>query len=217
VGGPPFEIVGVVGNTKEASLREPDRPIVYFALSQHVLPAYFRAFTIRAARPPAALAPEVKAAIAELDPRLSVTLRPLQSRIDETLRLPRTLGLLSAFFGASALLLAAVGLYGVVSYSVTRRRTEIGIRIALGAARGQVVRLVLRDVGVIVLAGVALGAPLSLAAGRLVSKFLFGVQPGDPSTLALAALALAAVAAAAALAPARRAARLDPMTALRED
>jgi putative ABC transport system permease protein len=217
VTGPPFEIVGIVGNTKEASLREPDRPVVYFALAQNPQPGALRAFTIRSNRPTAALAADVKAVLAEIDPRLSVTLRSLQSRIDETLRLPRTLALLSAFFGILALLLAAVGLYGVVQYSVQRRRSEIGVRLALGAGRGRVLRLVLRDVGLIVLAGIALGAPLSLAANRLVSRFLFGVQPNDPAILAAAAVALALVAAAAAAAPARRAAKLDPMAVLRDD
>ena len=139
------------------------------------------------------------------------------SKDAESLRLPRTLGLLSGFFGALALLLATMGLYGIMAYTVARRRNEIGVRIALGATRTRVIRMVLGDVGRMVAAGVALGVMLSLAATRFVSSFLYGVEPNDPATLALSALALVAVAIGAALIPARRSARLDPMTALRED
>jgi ABC-type antimicrobial peptide transport system permease subunit len=125
--------------------------------------------------------------------------------------------MLSGFFGALALLLAALGLYGVISYSVARRRNEIGVRMALGATRARIIRLVLGEVGRLVSVGVALGVLLALGATRLVATFLYGVEPNDPAMLALAAFTLAAVAIGAALIPARRAARLDPMVALREE
>jgi len=125
--------------------------------------------------------------------------------------------MLSGFFGALALLLASIGLYGIMSYTVARRRNEIGIRIALGAAGTRVIGMVLGDVARIVAAGVAIGAVLSLAVTRLVAKFLFGVEPNDPATLAISAFTLVAVAIGAAMSPARRAARLDPVAALRED
>ena len=133
------------------------------------------------------------------------------------MRLPRSLGLLAAFFGALALLLASIGLYGVMSYAVARRRTEIGIRIALGAERSRVIGMVLGDVARIVAAGITIGLIAALMLTRLASGLLFGVKPNDPLTLTISALTLITVALAAAIIPARRAANLDPMTALRED
>jgi ABC-type antimicrobial peptide transport system permease subunit len=123
--------------------------------------------------------------------------------------------MLSGFFAGLALLLAAIGLYGIISYTVARRRNEIGVRIALGAARTRIIRMVLGDVGGLVGAGLAIGVLLSLAATRLVSTFLYGIQPNDPATLALSALTLAGVAIGAAMLPACRAASVDPMVALR--
>jgi putative ABC transport system permease protein len=214
---PPYEIVGVVADLKDLSLRESDAPAIYFALNQNPAPGVLRYFAVRSRRPADALAEEVRAALGAYDARLSVAARPLQSRIDETLRLPRALALLAVFFGGLALLLAAVGLYGVVQYSVERRRTEIGVRMAIGAARGQVVAMVLGDVGRILAGGIVLGVPLSLGAAKLLSRFLFGVEPHDPRTLAFAAIVLCAAAGAAALGPARRAATIDPMKVLRQD
>ena len=127
----------------------------------------------------------------------------------------RLVAVLSAFFGALALLMAAIGLYGVTAYAVTRRRTEIGVRMALGADAARVVRLVLGHVAWLVGAGVGVGLVLSLWASRLVSSLLFGLDPHDASTLAGAATMLAAVAAVAAWLPARRAARIDPAEVLR--
>jgi ABC-type antimicrobial peptide transport system permease subunit len=120
-------------------------------------------------------------------------------------------------FGALALLLAMVGLYGITAYAVARRRAEIGVRIALGARPGSVIRLMLRDLALPLAVGISLGLGVSLAAGRLITSLLYGVQPNDPAQLAAAALMLAAAAALAGFLPARRAARLDPMIALREE
>jgi ABC-type antimicrobial peptide transport system permease subunit len=164
-----------------------------------------------------ALAPGVKSVLAAIDPRFSLTLIPLQQRIDNSIRLPRVLALLSGFFGALALLLAMIGLYGVVSYSVARRRSEIGVRIALGAERTAVIGMVLKDVGRLVAAGVVVGLLFAVAGTRLVKTFLYGITPTDPSTLALSSLALIVVAIGAGIVPAWRASRLDPVSVLREE
>jgi len=213
---PPVEIVGIAANTKETSLREPSLPIVYYALSQYRQPNPGN-YALRVEGTPTALIPSVKAAIAEINPRFSLDLRTLQQQVDSSVRLPRTLAMLSGFFGSLALLLAAIGLYGVISYSVERRRNEIGVRIALGATRTRIIRMALGEVGRLVVIGVAFGVLLALALTRLVATFLYGVEPNDPATLTLSALTLAAVALGAALLPAWRAAQLDPMVALREE
>ena len=127
------------------------------------------------------------------------------------------LAVLSGVFGAVALALATLGLYGVMTYTVARRRNEIGVRIALGADRSRVLRMVLGDVAIMVVVGLAVGAAAALATGRLVTSFLFGLTPSDPGILAVASGTLAAVALAAGLLPAFRASRVDPVVALRED
>jgi len=127
------------------------------------------------------------------------------------------LATLSGFFGALAAVLAMIGLYGVVSYLVARRRNEIGIRLALGAERGQVVALVMREGARLLAIGIPIGLAASLAAGRSAGALLFGLKPYDPLTLAGAAALLACIAAAATFLPARRASRLDPMSALRDE
>jgi putative ABC transport system permease protein len=159
----------------------------------------------------------VKEIIAEINPRFILDLRTLQQQIDTSVKLPRTLGMLSGFFGGLALLLAAIGLYGTISYRVARRRTEIGLRIALGATRMRIIRMLLIEIGRLVFIGVVLGVSLSHLVTQFASTFLYGVKPDDPAILALSSLMLAAVAIGAALMPAWRAARLDPMVALREE
>jgi putative ABC transport system permease protein len=137
------------------------------------------------------------------------------SFLDESLSRERLLATLSGFFGALAVLLSAIGLYGVMSYTVARRRNEIGIRMALGAGRGNLVWMVLRDVLAPVVAGIAVGVPAIVALAQLVRSLLYGVGPADPSTIAFTALLMCAVAAAAAYLPARRATKVDPTVALR--
>jgi putative ABC transport system permease protein len=129
----------------------------------------------------------------------------------------RLMATLSGFFGGLAALIAAVGLYGVMSYLVARRTNEIGIRMALGASRGDIVRLVLREAAILLLVGLAGGAVLAVAAGYAAGSLLFGLRPTDAGILAMAAALLAAVAIAASYLPAWRASRLDPVTALREE
>ena len=141
----------------------------------------------------------------------------MQNQVRESLLRERLMATLSGFFGALAGLIATIGLYGVMSYMVARRRNEIGIRLALGADGADVVRMVMREAGILLGAGVAVGVVMAVAAARTARTLLFGLQPGDPSTIAMAALALAGVAMLASYIPALRASRLEPTDALREE
>lgn len=165
---------------------------------------------------PALLARSVSAAIGDVNPNLALTLRLLADQVSGSLTQERVVAMLSGFFGALAVLLAGLGLYGVTSYAVSRRRAELGIRMALGAAPGSVVRLVLSRVSLLVGLGIILGATASFWLSRFVATLLFGLQPQDPVTLAGAALTLAAVGAVAGWLPARCAAHVDPAQVLRE-
>jgi ABC-type antimicrobial peptide transport system permease subunit len=137
--------------------------------------------------------------------------------VDNSIEREKLLATLSGFFGAMALLLAAIGLYSVMSYNVARRRNEIGIRMALGAEQSRVLRMVLGEVAILIGVGLMVGLSAALAATRLVASFLYSLHPNDPWTLGTAAAMLATVGAIAGYLPARRASRLDPMTALREE
>jgi len=214
---PPLEIVGIVGNAKYESMRETPQPIAYLSMSQDGDQGLSVNFEIRTVGPTTAIIPVIKTAIAQVAPRASLDFKTLDTQVTESLRLPRTLATLAGFFGALALLLATIGLYGIMSYTVARRRNEIGVRIALGATQSRVINMVMSEVGRIVALGVAIGALLTLGVTRLVSAFLYGVKPSDPVTILLSAAALAIVAFAAAMLPAWRAARLDPVTALRDN
>jgi ABC-type antimicrobial peptide transport system permease subunit len=147
---------------------------------------------------------------------LTLTFRPLSEQVNASLTQERVVAMLSGFFGALALLLAGLGLYGVTSYSVTRRRAEIGIRMALGAAPGGVVRLVLARVSVLVGIGVLVGTAVSLWASTFVATLLYGLEPRDPATLVGSAALLATIGAIAGWVPAYRASRIDPAEVLRE-
>ena len=212
-----YQIVGVVKDTKYNRIYEEVRRIGYLAAGQDAEPRPTIRFTLRSDVPAETLIPAVRAAIGDVNRGISLEFRNLESQVSESLLLPRTVALLSSVFGSLALLLAMVGLYGITSYAVTRRKGEIAIRMALGAPRQSVVWLMLRDVVMLLALGMAAGLAASLAAGRLVTSLLFGVQPRDPMQLAGAAAILAAATALAAYVPARRAARLDPMAALREE
>jgi putative ABC transport system permease protein len=213
----PIEIVGVVANTTWGSLREERQPIVYAALSQIAESGRHMNFVMRADTDMTSLGPSVKAAVSDVNPRATVTLTSLEKRVEDSVRLPRVLAVLSGFFGALALLLAMIGLYGTVSYGVGRRRNEIGVRIALGATRWRITAMVLGETGRVVVAGIALGVGLSLLTTRLVSSFLYGVNRNDPTTLTVSAVIMLFVSVGAAMIPAGRAARRDPLAALREE
>jgi ABC-type antimicrobial peptide transport system permease subunit len=168
--------------------------------------------------PPGALEAQVGRALAEADANLAViNMRTLEQQIDRTFDQSRAVASLAGLFGVIALMLAAIGLYGVTAYSVTRRTTEIGVRMALGADRARVVMLILGSAFRRVAAGLVLGRPLAVGAGYLLSAQLYGVSFWDPTALGVAAVALAAAAFVASVVPARRAAALAPMRALRTE
>jgi predicted permease len=219
--GPPLEIVGVVADAVYRSLREPVPPTIYVPLAQfdesrRPAPPSVSLSVRAASGSPALLARGVSAAIATVDPDLALTFRPLSDQVNASLTQERVVAMLSGFFGGLALLLAGLGLYGVTSYAVSRRKTEIGIRMALGAAPAGVVRLVLSRVARLVGIGVLVGAVISVWASKFVATLLYGLEPRDPVTLVASAAALATVGAVAGWLPARRASRIDPAEVLRD-
>ena len=220
---PPIEVVGLVEDAVYRSLREPVPPTMYLPVAQADVEegggaASSVSLSVRSAGgSPASLVRPVLAAVTGVDRNLSLTVRTLAEQVNASLTQERLLAMLSGFFGALALLLAGIGLYGVTSYGVTRRRTEIGIRMALGAEPGSVVRMVLRQVAMLVGTGVLTGGVASLWATRYASSLLYGLQPRDPVTLATSAAVLIAVGALAGWLPARRAARIDPARVLRNE
>ncbi len=214
--GPWTEIVGVVKDSKYGALREEIPPTAYMATGQDATPMWYT-FELRAAGPPTALISAVKPAIADVNRDVSLQFSTLALQVDESLARERLLATLSGFFGALALALAMIGLYGVMSYNIARRRNEIGIRMALGAEQSRVLRMVLREVAALIALGLGIGLMAALGATRFVESFLYGTKGNDPWTLSLAAGFLTLVAAVAGFLPARRASRLDPMNALREE
>ncbi|MDR3699098.1 MAG: ABC transporter permease [Candidatus Sulfopaludibacter sp.] len=212
--GKAFEVVGVAHDVR-FSPRDPYAFQIYRPFSKSGFP--ITEVVVRTAGDPASLVGPVRAAIQDLDPSLAVgDVSTLQQKIDSGLVHERMMALLSGCFGLLALILTSVGVYGVIAYAVARRTREIGIRLALGAARGQVAAMLLRELGPLVLASLVLGAGATLAATRVIRTQLYGVAAGDLTTLGAAACAIALVAALAAWLPARRASRLDPMDALRQ-
>jgi len=221
-GLPAIEIVGLLGDAVFRNVREPMLPTVYVPLSQasddpQPIPPPEVSLSVRAASAsPAALAKTVAAAVSEINPTLALTSYPLAEQVNESLVQERLLAMLSAAFGALALVMAAVGLYGVTSYAVTLRRSEIGIRMALGATRAAVMRLVLARVSLLIGVGIIVGLALAAWASQFVTSLLYGLEPGDPVTLAASAATLAVIGAVAGWIPAHRASRLDPTEVLSE-
>jgi predicted permease len=212
------EIVGVVKDVKHKQLRESATRTMYGSALQD--PGSWRDTTlnVRTAIDPAGVAPSLRREIAEIAPDLPIfNVTTLERSFDDAVVTERTLALLSGFFGILALLLASIGLYGLLAYSVERRQGEIGVRLALGAPPGDVLAMVLRETAALVAAGLLLGLPATVAAGRWIATFLYGLTPADPTTLGLTVAALATVGGLSALMPARKAARTDPMIALRHE
>ncbi len=213
---PLIQIVGVVKDSKYESLREETYATAFFPMAQQTPgDGGEETFELRTAARPSSLVVAVQDAFAGLNKEISIEFRTLDEQVKDSLVEERLLALLSGFFGGLALLLAMVGLYGALSFMVARRRAEFGIRMALGAEAGSILRLVMRDVAVILGAGSAAGVLISLATTQLLSKLLFGLGARDPATLAGAVAVLSAVAVIAGLVPARRATKTDPMAALR--
>lgn len=211
----PTEIVGLVQDAKYTSLRSPAPATIYQVASPHVSAGWI--LSIRTAGNPANYSKAVARAIASADKTLPITIRTFQAQVDDALLQERLLATLSTFFGVLGLLIAGVGLAGLISYSITRRRTEMGIRSALGATSSSLVRMVMREVFAMIAIGLAPGAILGVATGRFLGGMLYGVRADDPVTLGIAAAALAAAAGVAGYIPARRAARIQPMECLRSN
>jgi predicted permease len=212
---PTIEIVGVVRDSKTSTLRTEPRRFVYTPYPQENEIGQMT-FYVRARGNAAAIGAAARQVARRVDPNLPIfEMKTMTAVVDESLFLERMVAALSVAFGALATLLAAIGLYGVMSYSVARRTREIGIRMALGAERSSVMWLVLREVALMVGIGVAIGLPLAIALSRVVQSQLFDLSAHDPIALIAAASLLAIVALAAGYLPARRATRVDPMLALR--
>jgi predicted permease len=210
-----IEIVGVVRGSKYSKVDEKIPPVAYLAFAQDENPSSLVVYA-RTSGDPKSVFSALRRDVNALDPSLPLTnLRTMEDQLDESLAAQRVIASLSAFFGILATLLAAIGLYGVMAYTVTRRTREIGIRLALGAGRGNLLTLVMREVAVLTLVGVAIAIPAALALTRLVRSELYGIVPNDPLSIVLAALLLISVALLAGYIPANRATRVDPLRALR--
>jgi putative ABC transport system permease protein len=212
----PVTIIGVVTDVRQKELQTPPEPTIY--LDNIQVPMYFNHLVLRSRDDPRQIARSVQAAIHRVDPDQAVSgIQTMQEIYSDSVSTPRFHLMLLLIFAGIAVVLAAIGVYGVVAYSVTQRTQEIGIRMALGAQGGNISRLVLREgVGVGAL-GIALGLAGAFAATRVLRSLLFEVTPTDPLTLASVAVLLFAMALAAALLPARRAAAVDPVVALRHE
>ena len=211
-----FVVVGVAADAKYNSLREQTPRRFYVPFFHPIGEADFARFEVRVSGNPASIADAVRAAVKQTAPSLPpLSVHTMNDLVSESLTSDRMVTKLTGFFGALAVLLACIGIYGIMAYAVAGRTSEIGIRMALGADRGKVVWMVLRESLVLVLIGVAIGLPAVMGVSKLIKSLLFGLTPADPWALALASLLMIAIAALAGYIPARRAARTDPMSALR--
>ncbi len=212
-------IVGVVRDSVFRSIRSPDEPTVYLALGQDTSPILTNNFYfgVRSTKqPPEQLTHAVSAAILAVNRDIVLKVRPIGDEVRDAMAQDRIVAELSGFFGGLALLLAGLGLYGVTSYAVARRRAELGIRMALGAAPAIVIRLVLARVSALVAIGTAAGVALAFGAAGFITTLLYGLEPRDPATLAGAVVTLVAVGVFAGWLPAYRASRIDPAEVLRQ-
>ena len=216
-GGAPLEIIGVVGDIKSDDVQGKLEPAVFRPILQiEDQAAYSVTLHLRTLGDPNQLAPQVRQMINQIDDKLPIFgVTTLDEQLSKRLGQERLVAQLVSFFGALALVLACIGLYGVMAHGVVRRTNEIGIRMALGAGRGNIAWMVLRETLYLVLAGLVIGVPAALLLARLISTQLFGMSPADPITLIAAALILTLVALLAGYLPARRASRVNPLTALR--
>ena len=209
-----IEIVGVVKNAKYVALQERPEDAVYFPYAQHV--QYFGNFEVRYSGEAAQIIPAVRRAIAEVNPNIPIaSTSTLSEQVDESTANQRLIARLSAFFGLLAAFLVCIGIYGLLSYAVARRTSEIGVRMALGAKRANVRWLILREILVLVAVGIGIGVPLALEGNHLVVKLLYGLTPADPVSLLAAVAMLVVIAVLAGYLPARTASLVEPTVALR--
>lgn len=209
-----MEVIGVVRDAKYVDLQEEPTPAAYYPYTQHIGP--YCDLEVRYSGDPRAIIPEVRRAVADVDRRVPVHYqKTLAQQVDQSIVSQSLVARLSVFFGLMAMLLACIGIYGLMSHAVTRRRNEIGVRIALGAGASEVLRMVMGESLVLVGFGLIIGLPVALVAEQLVTKLLFGIKPTDPISMAVAAAVLVSFAIAAAYLPARKASRVDPLVALR--
>jgi len=214
---PIYEIVGLARDSKYNDLRDPFEPLVYVPATQNEPPGSTLRLVVRSRLPLTQAAATITALARDVHPSIVVEFRTMQSQLHDSLMRERLMAALSGFFGALAALIATIGLYGVMSYMVARRRNEIGIRMALGADRREVVAMVMREAGRLLAAGLVAGLVASIVASRAARTLLFGLSPGDPLTLLMAAGVLGTVAMMASYVPALRASHLEPTEALREE
>lgn len=212
-----YQIVGVVQETKYDQLRNDNPPVTYVPAVQDPNPRPWGTYVIHTSAPPSTLIPALRHAMSRVNPEVTSEYSELQDRVRDGLVRERLIAQLTGFFGIIALLLAAIGLYGVLSYLAVRRSKEIGIRMALGSTRSRVVRMMGQEAALLVAIGLGVGAVLALATGRLAQSMLYGLQSRDPLTLLAAVTVVALIASIASCLPALRAARIDPMLALREE
>jgi hypothetical protein len=225
-----YEIVGIVGDAKYTDPDKPVRPMFFVPLAQHIdykleimqtgetRSHFINGAVLVAHGDLGKLEPQLRKAFSEVDPNLTIiNIQTMQQQVDMNFDQQRAVARLTGLFGMIALILAAVGLYGVTAYTVARRTSEIGIRIALGADRMNVVRLVLRGAFLQIVIGLAIGIPVAIGAGRLISSQLYDVRSWDPVALSFAVFSLALCALIATVIPAQRAASIDPMNALRAE
>jgi len=212
---PYYEIVGLVGNFKFQDMHEDYLPFTVLPLTQMDKVQPNGQIVIQSTLPLTTLMPSIKQAMAEVNPGISLEFKPFKTQVHESLLQDELMATLSGFFGVLAALLAAIGLYGVISYMVVQRTKEIGVRMAIGANAGNVIGLILGEAGLLTAIGVGIGTILALASAQAAKSLLFGIKPRDPLTLVLSVVTLAAVAALASFLPAYRASRLDPLKALR--
>jgi predicted permease len=213
----PYQIIGVVKDTKYIDLREKREIIVYSPQAQNEEAGNDALILLRSSAPLTGILSAVKSTATQADPDADITFYNLHKMIDEGLIRDRLMARLSGFFGILAVLLAVIGLYGVISYMVARRRNEIGIRMSLGADRRSIISLVLRESVLLLAIGLTIGVALALAASSAAAALLFGLKPHDAATLIIATVSLAGIALAASYLPALRASKLNPLEALRHE
>ena len=213
----PVEIVGLVKDATYESVRGAMLPTVFMPATQAPPGGAAQEFVLRTSVPPDVIIPSVQRIVRDVNPEIPLAFQTLTQQVDDNLVQERLLATLAGFFGGLAMLLAMIGLYGVLSYLVTHRQTEFGVRMALGAGPASILWLVMREVLLVLSVGVAVGLAAALATARVLRQLLYGLEPYDPTTIAIAIALLSAMAVLAGYLPAHRATRVDPIIALRAE